>query len=83
MDDTVMPRFLDAHHLKPFNEENLKDLQKSPVDEFGVTHVNLMFNEKEDKFYCLLDAPNMDAVDKHHKKHGVTCDWITEVKTTA
>jgi hypothetical protein len=53
------------------------------VDEFGVTHVKLMFNEKEDKFYCLLDAPSTDAVDKDQKKHGVTCDWITEVKSTA
>jgi Nickel responsive protein SCO4226-like len=33
-------------------------------------------------FYCILDAPNKDAVVKHHQKFGMKCDWITEVKTT-
>jgi hypothetical protein len=30
-----------------------------------------------------LDAPNKEAVVKHHEKHGFKCDWVTEVKTTA
>ena len=78
-----MPKFLDVHHLKPYGEEALKKLQQAPEDEFGITHINLMFNEQEDKFFCLLEAPNRDAVEKHHGKHGIKCDWITEVKTTA
>lgn len=78
-----MPKFLDVHHLKPNDEEALKKLQQAPEDEFGITHINLMFNEQEDKFFCLLEAPNREAVEKHHSKHGIKCDWITEVKTTA
>jgi len=38
---------------------------------------------EEDKFFCLLDSPNKEAIVKHHEKHGFKCDWITEVKTTA
>jgi hypothetical protein len=75
-------KFLDVHSLKGFeDEETLRKLQESPKDEFGITHLNIMYN-KEDKFFCLLDAPNREAVENHHNKHGVKCEWITEVKTT-
>ena len=56
--------------------------QDTPKDEFGVTHDNILYNKEEDKFYCLLDAPNKDSVVKHHGKHGFKPEWITEVKTT-
>ena len=78
-----MPKFLDVHSLKGFEEETLRKLQQSPVDEFGITHLNIMYNKEEDKFFCLLDAPNREAVENHHKKHGVKCEWVTEVKTTS
>jgi hypothetical protein len=42
-----------------------------------------MYNKEEDKCFCLLDAPNKEAVEKHHNKAGVKCDWKTEVETTA
>ena len=82
-DYTQMPKFLDAHALKGTDEETLKNLQKAPADEFGIKHVNLMYNQDEDRFFCLTEAPNKDAVQKHHSKHGFNCEWITEVKTTA
>lgn len=66
-----------------FNVEALKKAQSSPSDEFGVIHHNILYNEKENKLFCLLDAPDKDAVDKHHQKLGTKCDWITEVNTTA
>ena len=79
-----MPKFLDVHSLKGFeDEEMLRKWQQSPVDEFGNTHVNIMYNKEEDKFFCLLDAPNREAVKNHYTKHGVKCEWITEVKTTS
>jgi hypothetical protein len=78
-----MPKFLDAHKMGDLDEEALKKAQQSPPDEFGITHENIMYNENEDKLYCLLNAPNKDAVQKHHGKFGLNCEWITEVKTTA
>jgi hypothetical protein len=61
--------------------EKLKHVQNSPRDEFGVTHENLIYN-KEDKLFCLLDVPDKEAVEKHHHKLGISCDWIMEVGTT-
>jgi hypothetical protein len=78
-----MPKFLDVHSLKDFDEKSLRKAQNSPKDEFGVTHDNIMYNKEEDKFFCLLDAPNKEAIVKHHEKYGFECDWITEVKTTS
>jgi hypothetical protein len=55
-----------------------------PIDEFGVKHQNILYNSEADKVFCLLDAPNKEAVKKHHKKkYAIKCEWIMEVKTTA
>ena len=79
---TKLPKFLDVHSLKDVDDETLRKLQQSPIDEFGVTHDNMMYNREVDKMYCLLDAPNKDAVLKHHEKYGFKCEWIMEIKTT-
>ena len=78
-----MPRFLDVHPMKGLNEDMLKALQKSSEDEFKVKHLNIMYNPEVDKCFCLLEAPSLEAVEKNHKKLGIRCDWITEVKTTS
>jgi hypothetical protein len=57
--------------------------QNLPKDEFGVTTKNMLYNKEANLLYCIVDAPNKDAISKHHQKFGLKCDWITEVKTTA
>jgi hypothetical protein len=78
-----MPRYLDAHPLGGLDEKTLKQLQNSPPDEFGIKHVNIFYNKSENKSFCLLDAPNKEAVEKHHEKAGFKCDWIIEVESTS
>ena len=78
-----MTKFLDAQEMHGFDEDNPRRAQQSPADEFGVKHENILYNKEDDKLFCLLDAPDKEAVDKHHQKFGIKCDWITEVKTTA
>jgi hypothetical protein len=73
-----MPVFLDVHKV-PFSEANLKELCMSPPDEFGVSHVNLFYNKEANVCFCLLEAPDLDAVEKHHSKVDIKCEWITEV----
>ena len=79
---TTMPKFIDQHSLKPFTADELSELQKAPPDEFGVTHHDILFSEKDNKIYCVLDGPNAEAISKHHAKAGIECDWIHEVKST-
>ena len=73
-----LPVFLDVHKV-PFTEEHLKELCNAPVDEFGVSHVNLLYNKEANVCFCILDAPDVAAVENHHNKAGVKCEWITEV----
>ena len=73
-----MPIFLDVHKL-PFKEDHLKELVNSPADEFGVKHINLIYNDKNDVCFCLLDAPDHVSVVKHHDKVNIQCEWIMEV----
>jgi len=78
-----MPKFHDSHGVKGASDEDFIKLQKSPEDEFGVAHINILYNRAEDKAFCFIDAPSKEAVEKHHAKLGYTCDWIIEVQTTA
>ncbi len=73
-----MPIFLDVHKL-PLKENNLKELVNSPVDEFGVKHISLIYNDKNDVCFCLLDAPDHESVVKHHDKVNIQCEWVMEV----
>ncbi len=77
-----MPKYIDQHPMKPFKPEQLQELQNAPADEFGVTHQEIIFSEKDNKTWCILDAPNREAVEKHHAKAKVKTDWIYEIKST-
>ena len=77
----VMPLFM-VGNPTCFKEESLKRAQNSPMDEFGVDHVNMFYNERENKLWCLMSAPDKAALVKHYAKSGVKYDWIVEVKTT-
>jgi hypothetical protein len=76
-----MPKYIDAHPMGSISPEVIRKLQRSPEDEFGVTHHDILYSTKEDRVYCVLDAPNRDAVAKHHSKAGITCDYIQEVES--
>ena len=65
-----MPLFLDVHSLEKLNEGTLKKLQRSSRDEFGVKHINILYNPAADLCFCIVDAPDTDSVEKHHAKLG-------------
>ncbi len=77
-----MPKFLDSHGLQGADPEELKKAQNNPKDEFGVTHLNIIYSEDEDRCYCFLEAPDKEAVVKHHQKLGYKCDFIMKVDDT-
>jgi len=77
-----MPKYIDSHPLGALTPETLRKLQHAPKDEFGVTHHDILFNAKSDKAFCVLNAPNADAVRKHHENAGIHCDFVEEVEST-
>jgi hypothetical protein len=57
-----------------------KDTKSAKADEFGVRQVEL-FHNPNGQVYCLLDAPDADAVRKHHEAIGVPCGDVHEVES--
>ena len=75
-----MPRFLEVHVRLDGNL--LRKFQNGPVDEFGIIYLNILYNPEVEQYFCLIEAPTMEAVQKHHDKFRIKCDWIIELKTT-
>lgn len=75
-----MPIFIDGHNMKGLNPEDLEKAVNSPVDSFGVRHLEIFYNKKEDRLYCVLDAPNEEAIWKHHESLGLKCEFVTSVQ---
>jgi hypothetical protein len=72
-----------VHSASGVNDDMLKKMQNELPDEFVVTTENILYNIEADKVFCLIEAPNKSAVEKHHAKYGIKCEWIIEVKTTS
>lgn len=79
-----MPRFMDFHDdLKLPAEAILQitgDTKAGKADQFGVRQLELYHNP-DGKVFCLLEAPDADAVRSHHEALGVPCGEVHEVQT--
>jgi hypothetical protein len=77
-----MPKFMDYHDDLKLPDDALRgiteDAKAGKSDEFGVRQVELYHNP-EGKVYCLLEAPDEDAVRKHHAALGVSCGDVHPV----
>ena len=77
-----MPQFMDFHDDLKLPAEAIAqitaDIRDKRADEFGVRQVELYHND-EGKVYCLLEAPDEEAVRKHHAALGVDCGAVHRV----
>ncbi|MCU1492625.1 MAG: Histidine kinase [Acidimicrobiaceae bacterium] len=77
-----MPKFMDFHDDLKLPSEAVQqitlDTKTAKTDEFGVRQIEL-FHNAEGKVYCLLEAPDADAVRSHHAAIGVPCGDVHEV----
>ena len=73
-----MPIFIDGHEMGKLDAIKLKKIVNNPPDKHGVTHKDILFNEKENKLFCILEAPNKEAIENHHHDVGIKCDFIVE-----
>jgi hypothetical protein len=88
MDDTQseevprMPQYMDFHEDLKLPDQAIQqitqDTKDQKADEFGVRQVEL-FHNPDGKVYCLLEAPDAEAVRKHHEAIGVACGDVHEV----
>lgn len=77
-----MPQFMDFHaDLKlpqAAIEQIAADAAAGRSDRFGVRQLEL-FHNAAGQVYCLLEAPDAEAVRKHHAALGVDCGEVHPV----
>jgi hypothetical protein len=77
-----MTRFMDFHEDLKLPAEVIaqiaEDTRNAKADRFGVRQIELYHNP-EGKVYCLLEAPDEEAVRQHHVALGVPCDDVHQV----
>jgi len=74
-----MPIFIDGHNMKGQITEQVKKIVNNPSDKHGVNLQEILYNEKENKLFCILDAPNKESVEKYHQDMEIKCDFIYEI----
>lgn len=79
-----MPTFMDHHDDLKLPPDALQAITKGTleheVDQFGVRQVEL-FHNPEGQVYCLLEAPDEQAVRAHHEALGVSCGAVHQVSS--
>jgi hypothetical protein len=63
----LMAKFLDVHSFHSLDESTVKELQRSPPDEYGVKH-QIFYNKGNDLCFCYVEAPNREVVEKNHEE---------------
>jgi hypothetical protein len=53
--------------------------QAKEADQFGVTQLELYYNE-QGNVYCLLEGPDEESIRKHHAALDVPCGQVHPVK---
>ena len=63
--------------------DDLKKSQKKPIDEFGVKNINKFYVVNWGMVFCLLKRGAAKyAVEKHHSKFDMKCEWISPLPWT-
>jgi Protein of unknown function (DUF4242) len=82
--ERTMPMFMDFHddlQLPPDAIEAISaSTREGDTDKHGVRQVDLFYNG-EGKVYCLLEAPDEDAVRRHHADLDLSCGEVHPVSS--
>jgi len=77
-----MPQFMDFHDDLKLPDDAIQQITRETkdhkADAFGVRQLEL-FHNSDGKVYCLLEAPDAEAVRSHHEALGVPCGDVHEV----
>jgi hypothetical protein len=73
---------MDYHDDLKLPDEAIRQITQETKDEkadqFGVRQIEL-FHNPDGKVYCLLEAPDAEAVRSHHAALGLSCGQVHQV----
>lgn len=81
-----MPLFMDVHETLPEGATAADVAKAHEADiakqgEYGVTYLKYWVDDKSQKVFCLVDAPDAETAARVHREaHGLVADHIYEVK---
>jgi hypothetical protein len=79
-----MPKFIDYHDNLKLPEEAISQLREAArtgtYDQFQARQLEVFYNA-DGKVFCLVEAPNEDAVRLRHDALGVDCGDVHRVRS--
>lgn len=77
-----MPIYMDTHEGSadlpvPMREALTRRVRTGEKDQFGVVDRGLILDQEGRKMHCILEAPDVEAVRKHHEALNVPVDRET------
>lgn len=78
-----MPVFMDLHHVPGLSAQGVAEAHRQDVliqKDFNCTCLTYWIDEARDSVFCLIEAPDANAVHElHNKAHGLTPHQIIQV----
>lgn len=78
-----MPVFMDLHHVPGISAQGVAEAHRQDVliqKDFNCTCLTYWIDEARDSVFCLIEAPDANAVHElHNKAHGLTPHQIIQV----
>jgi AraC-like DNA-binding protein len=81
-----MPIYMDVHIVPGVKAQNVAEAHYQDLlhqEEYGCKCMTYWIDEARESIFCLIDAPDKDAVkEMHHKAHGLIPSKIIEVSSS-
>jgi hypothetical protein len=77
-----MPRYLNTRTVPPLTEEDIAaagKLSKAVTEELGIKCIKTSYSEKDGKFYCEYEAPNVDVIYEHGRRAQLPVDSVSMI----
>jgi Nickel responsive protein SCO4226-like len=77
-----MPRYLITRTVPALTEEQIAaagKLSKAVTEELGIKWIKTYYSEKEGKFYCEYEAPNVDLIYEHGRRAQLPVDSVSMI----
>jgi hypothetical protein len=77
-----MPRYLITRMVPALTEEQIAaagKLSKAVTEELGIKWIKTYYSEKDGKFYCEYEAPNVDLIYEHGRRAHLPVDSVSMI----
>jgi hypothetical protein len=77
-----MPRYLITRTVPPLTEEQIAaagKLSKAVTEELGIKWIKSYYSEKDGKFYCEYEAPNVELIYEHGRRAQLPVDSVSMI----